>query len=79
MANMIFLALSLLPSSKHCLRTSELDSSMFFPPSEGEDDGIIYIGQTDPIVIWKANQYREEDLYVIALCTKQVLCDSFSS
>ena len=84
MANLLFLALSLLHSEKP-LRTSDISSSMFFPPSEGgedeiesEDDGILYLGQMEPIPIWKANQYKEEDLIVLALCTKKVLCDPYS-
>lgn len=75
--NLILLALSLLHSGK-LNSTSEIESSIFEPSSECGDDEIIYLGQTDPIVIWKANQYPEEDLYVIALCTKEVLCNPFS-
>ena len=54
--NLILLALSLLHSGK-LNSTSEIESSIFEPSSEFGDDEIIYLGQTDPIVIWKANQY----------------------
>lgn len=85
MANLIILALSLLHSEKPS-RASDIKSSMFFPPMESgeeekksEDEGILYLGQMDPIVIWKANQYKEEELLVVALCTKKVLCAPYSS
>ena len=85
MANLLFLALSLLHSETPS-RASDIKSSLFFPPIESgdgeirsEDEGIAYLGQMDPIVIWKATQYKEEDLIVVALCTKKVLCASYSS
>ena len=78
MTNMIFLALSLLHSDKPG-KTEDIDSSMFFPADKvEEDEGIIYIGQMEPIVIWKATQYCEDDLIVIALCTEKVMCDGYS-
>lgn len=78
MTNMIFLALSLLHSDKPG-KTEDIDSSMFFPADkEGKDEGIIYIGQMEPIVIWKATQYSEDDLIVVALCTEKVMCDGYS-
>ena len=78
MTNMIFLALSLLHSDKPG-KTEDIDSSLFFPADkEGKSDGIIYIGQMEPIVIWKATQYGEDDLVVIALCTEKVMCDEYS-
>lgn len=85
MANLIFLALSLLHSEMP-RRASDIRGSMFFPEEEGFsaeeaglEDGILYLGQMDPIVIWKAKQYKDEELQVIALCTKKVLCDPYSS
>ena len=73
MANLLFLALSLLHSETPS-RASDIKSSLFFPPIESgdgeirsEDEGIAYLGQMDPIVIWKATQYKEEDLIVVAL------------
>ena len=85
MTNLIFLALSLLHSEKPSL-TSDIKRSIFLPPTEsGEEkgeskvEGIRYFGQMDPIVIWKASQYKEDNLIVVALCTEKVLCAPYSS
>ena len=85
MANLLFLALSLLHSEKPSL-TSDIKTSVFIPPLQNgdeevkiEDEEILYLGQMDPIVIWKAQQYNEDDLIVVALCTDKVLRDPYSS
>ena len=82
MANLIFLALSLLHSGSR-IRTSDIGISTFYPPTEEENPDkekeILYLGQMDPIVIWKANQYKDENLIVVALCTEKVLCTPYSS
>ena len=71
MANLLFLALSLLHSEKPSL-TSDIKTSVFIPPMHNgdeevkiEDEEILYLGQMDPIVIWKAQQYNEDDLIVV--------------
>lgn len=46
--------------------------------ASGEENEILYQGQMEPIVIWKAKQYSGDRLKVIVLCTRDVLCTDFS-
>lgn len=83
MTNIMFLALSLLHSEEPS-KVSSIKPSTFTPPTDNTEENergqeIQYIGQMDPIVIWKANQYKEEALIVVALCTETVLTAPYSS
>lgn len=87
MTHLLVLALSMLPRSaagKKILKTEDIESSLFYPHMEekgtdGEDDGIIYIGQMEPILVWKAQQYPADKIKVVVLCTRQVMCMDFST
>lgn len=83
MTHLLLLALSTLPKSgdEPFRRTSDIPISSFYPDGEGKnaDEEIIYIGQMEPILIWKAKKHPKDEIRTIVLCTKQVMCEEFSA
>lgn len=78
MAHLLLLALSMLP--RRTSRIKDLPINEFYSEPEGsEQDPIIYIGQMEPILLWKAQEYAGDRINVLVLCSRQVMCNDFSS
>lgn len=87
MTHLLLLALSMLPSpgpGKPKNKTEDIKSSRFFPITREEaktskTESITYIGQMEPIVVWKARKHPDDAIRVVVLCSKEVMCNNYSN